>query len=267
MTVCIGALCRKNNDECDSVIVASDRMVTLGGFMEFEHDSPKVTAITPQSMIMVAGDTLRGAKLVDQIKESVTDSDNMNKIIQAASFAYSNCRDAQIDADIFRPRGLTRADFYANFQQRLLQQLSFNLDAQVSQFNYNVEMLIAGVDSSGAQLYTLLNPGTSPIHNNQLGYHAIGSGTIHALQSLIGFKHSNIKNIADTLFYVYASKRRAEVAPGVGEETDIYIISSDGIKKVSDDDLKKLEEIYISYSHPLQDQMIEEVKKLSIFAS
>ena len=267
MTICIGALCSNEHNICDTVIVASDRMVTLGGFMEFEHDSPKITKITTNCMALIAGDALRGTKLVEELKSKVTDADDLKKIVQEASNAYVVCRDKQIDADIFKPRGFSKSEFYLTYQQKLLPQLSAQLDQFTVQFNYNVEMLIAGVDDSGGHIYTIVNPGGSPIHFNQLGYHAIGSGGIHAIQSLIGFKHSIGKKVEDTLFYVYASKRRAEVAPGVGKDTDIYIIKRDNIIKVSEIDLQKLESIYTTYSHPLENTVFEEVKKISIFTT
>jgi 20S proteasome alpha/beta subunit len=265
MTVCIGTLCSTLENKCDTVIVASDRMVTLGGFMEFEHDSPKITKMTPNCMVLIAGDALRGSKLVEELKSKVVDTDDIKKIVQEASLAYVTCRDKQIDSDIFRPRGFTKADFYSNYQQRLLPQITVQLDQLTHQFNFNVEMLIAGVDDSGGHIYSIVNPGGSPIHFNQLGYHAIGSGAIHAMQSLIGFKHSDGKKVENTLFYTYASKRRGEVAPGVGKETDIYIIKHNNIVKVSEQDLGKLEEIYSIYSHPIEETAFEEVKKISIF--
>jgi hypothetical protein len=40
VTICLAAVCRE--DEETRVVVATDRMVTLGGFIEFEHAIPKM---------------------------------------------------------------------------------------------------------------------------------------------------------------------------------------------------------------------------------
>ena len=37
MTICIAALCEKG----EKIIIAADRMVTVGQIIEFEHDVPK----------------------------------------------------------------------------------------------------------------------------------------------------------------------------------------------------------------------------------
>jgi hypothetical protein len=41
-------------------------MVTLGNFLEFEHEIPKVTFIQPKIAVLIAGDALRGSKITNQ---------------------------------------------------------------------------------------------------------------------------------------------------------------------------------------------------------
>ena len=40
MTICLAALCRQEDEPV--AVVAADRMVTMGGFIEFEHPVPKM---------------------------------------------------------------------------------------------------------------------------------------------------------------------------------------------------------------------------------
>jgi hypothetical protein len=77
-----------------------------------------------------------------------------------------------------------------------------------------------------------------------IGYAAIGSGAIHALQSMIGFQHNAGAEFSETAFRVFASKRRAEAAPGVGRDTDMAVIFSQGTYKFSDDELREFEGVY-----------------------
>jgi hypothetical protein len=64
VTVCIGALCASRDGRAGgAVVVASDRMVTLGGLTEFEHEVPKVTVVAARAVALIAGDALRGAQL------------------------------------------------------------------------------------------------------------------------------------------------------------------------------------------------------------
>lgn len=82
------------------------------------------------------------------------------------------------------------------------------------------------VDDSGAHVYSVQNPGRPEYLHDVIGYATIGSGAIHAVQSMIDFGHSTKAQYHETVFRVYASKRRAEVAPGVGLDTDMAVISA-----------------------------------------
>ena len=64
MTICIGALCSDGDGNPGrSVVVCSDRMVTMGTLQEFEHEVPKIYAIANQVVALVAGDALAGSRL------------------------------------------------------------------------------------------------------------------------------------------------------------------------------------------------------------
>ena len=61
---------------------------------------------------------------------------------------------------------------------------------------------------------------------------------------MIGFRHTATDGLRETVFRVYASKRRAEVAPGVGTETDMAIITDAGLSWLDDEMFKQLAHIY-----------------------
>ena len=79
---------------------------------------------------------------------------------------------------------------------------------------------------------------------------------------MIGFGHIGSRSIEETLFAVYVAKRRAEVAPGVGTETDLEIITSSGIKKIDGGTLAKLDECYQQFQKPASKETIDSVRKL-----
>src|SRR5215469_2586223 len=65
MTVCIGAVCRDRDENGrNSVVVASDRMVTMAQITEFEHEVPKLTQLTDHTVALMAGDARRGMRIV-----------------------------------------------------------------------------------------------------------------------------------------------------------------------------------------------------------
>jgi 20S proteasome alpha/beta subunit len=267
MTICIGALCSNKAGEANkAIVVASDRMVTLGHLTEFEHEAPKIAPVRDKVVALMAGDAFRASQLIREIVACTPpEAPQVSAVAKAAATKYTELRLRQIDIDIFQPRGLSRVQFYGGQIGALTQQLQnlgFQIDQQVTTFNFNVELLIAGVDDSGAQLFAVGNPGGNQTNLQQIGYHAIGSGQLHAMQSLIGFGHIGSKTIEETLFAVYVAKRRAEVAPGVGTETDLEIITTDGIEKIKKPILEKLNEFYLQFQKPASVEIIDNVKNL-----
>src|SRR5439155_16781444 len=127
----------------------------------------------------------------------------------------------------------------------------------------NVEVIVTGIDGHGGHLFFLGNPGQTVSSFHQIGYHAIGSGALQALQSMIGFGHMSGRSLHQTVFACYASKRRAEVAPGVGKDTDLAILSKEGMFKADKKDLDELEQIFQEYHKPASEVLMEKAEEIS----
>ena len=111
------------------------------------------------------------------------------------------------------------------------------IDHQIINTSFNLDIIIAGVDDDGAHLYGIRDPGVADCFDS-LGFHAIGIGALHALSTLALTYDPNVKQ-EDMVKRIHSIKKSTEVAPGVGEMTDISIITENGIEDV---DLKELEE-------------------------
>lgn len=270
MTICIGAVCRdgKKNDKA-AVVVASDRMVTMGNLTEFEHEVPKLKELTTHAVALIAGDALRGSRIVvdSAVQIKTSGAANMAQIAELVAGNYSGLRLRQLNDEIFRPRGMNVTEFYQGGQQRLVLQLAIGLDQTVQVFNYGVELLIAGVDSDGAHLSHVGNPGGSYVPFHHTGFGAIGSGNLHAMQSLIGLRHTPHRDLHETVFSVYASKRRAEIAPGVGHDTDMAIVDATGIFRLTPDVLTELSKMFKQFEQPVDPKVLDSVRKLQLTAT
>ena len=244
-------------------VVAADRMVTLGGFIEFEHAVPKMASAAGRAVVMVAGDTLTGTRLAHEVSDSLTGAPTVLDIAQRLAERYEATRLHHIEQHILAARGLTLASFY-DMQGTLNPQLTFAIDQAMMQFNLGVELLLAGVDDSGAHAYSIHNPGKPEYLHDVIGYAAVGSGAIHAHQSLIGFGHSANAEYHETVFRVYASKRRAEVAPGVGLDTDMAIVSKSGIHWLTPAELDQLKVIYEAYGKATSVELTRSLNDFSL---
>jgi hypothetical protein len=259
MTVCIAALCNEGDEP--RAIVAADRMVTLGSFIEFEHALPrmKMQETSSFAVAMVAGDTLLGTRIAGAVADAAAGSTPpMASLAVQLATRYAEARRDQIEEQLLIPRALSLNDYYTAHAS-LNSQIVAMLDAYMSSFNLEVELLLAGVDPSGAHIHTVHNPGAQDRKHDVIGYAAIGSGAIHALQSLIGFRHAGTADYHETVFRVYASKRRSEVAPGVGHDTDMAVISHAGVHWLTEGELAQLALIYedfgLSTDHALKEKL------------
>lgn len=263
MTVCIAAMCI-DEDGRSCAVVASDRMVTLGGFMEFEHTIAKMTAPSQVAIAMIAGSTLVGTRLAQEVVDELSGQTvPILEIAQRLSAKYRDTRISSMESSILTPRGLSLQDYYAR-QASLNGQITMMIDQGLANYNLGVELLLAGVDSNGAHIYSIENPGQPEHQHDVIGYAAIGIGGIHAIQSMVGFRPAPTDGLRDTIFRVFASKRRSQVAPGVGNETDMAIISQSGVYRLTTEMLDTLETIYNDFQNESTQVVSTALNKLDI---
>lgn len=265
MTICMAATCCGADGKAGgTVVVASDRMITMGGLTEFEHDVPKITQVGPRIVTLVAGDAPRGSELV-RLLGPIADATPVRTVAEQLAEKYAKLRRSIVNAVFFLPRGLSVEAFYeGGVQQRLIGPIAGQLDQQVAAFALGIEVLIAGVDEQGAHLYLARDPGGLLDDFEHVGFAAVGSGALHALQSLIGFEHAPSRSLKETVFRVFASKRRAEVAPGVGKVTDLWIIEPERVTRLGQVALDRLDALYQEYERPTRAELDKKVQEISL---
>jgi hypothetical protein len=81
-------------------------------------------------------------------------------------------------------------------------------------------VIFCGVDTKGQHIYV--------VHDNdigcydKIGFACIGSGSRHANSQFMLQGHTPASSLAETMLLGYLAKKRSEVAPGVGPDTDIF---------------------------------------------
>jgi 20S proteasome alpha/beta subunit len=245
MTICIAAAC----DDAKRVVVAADRMFTVGPPLNVEFEPPisKIEAMGSCALALGAGNSLTVAEILRRARAKYHNQQNQ-RIEQIATFVraeYVQFRDEVLeqqiikpalgpDYDVFRSRGGTLPQ-YLQPQAQLYNQIYI----QCSQYNLGVEIIVAGVDESGGHIYTITHPGQM-VPFDKIGYSSTGSGATHAAIKLaLELQHPK-SSLPNTLLSVYSAKAAAEVAPGVGKETELYVVSSKGFLQASDELLKEL---------------------------
>jgi hypothetical protein len=223
---------------------ACDRMITAGD-IEFEPDNlRKMFWFTPSMVAMWAGDASFQAEVIQEVNRVVQkrvaerpdDWWNVADVVDEYVKAWRAAKRKRAETEILVPIGLTfeklvsgnhgLTDYMLN---RLLNTVSeFRMRGEIPGIPLT-ETIICGVDNSGgirgvvAHLYRLSDEHYSC--EDATGFAAIGAGAWHANSQLMQAKYDSSKSADEGLWRTYVAKRRAEVAPGVGEKgTNMFVL-------------------------------------------
>lgn len=230
MTVGIGAICEKGV----SAVVAADKMVTFGSPMNLQTEPPalkKIIELTERVVLVFSGGTADGEEIIAATRPRLTDpiKQSVGKIAAVVRDSYAEHKQRRAEETILRP--LLGADF-RQFQTLVAQSPTSQILQQIlgalSQHNLQTEVLVAGLDDSGAQVFAVTHPGQL-LSLATTGFGSIGSGGLHAGVRMSLARHTKAAPLAETVYNVYEAKRASEVAPGVGNLTDLAIIRGNRI--------------------------------------
>ncbi|MGJ7573375.1 hypothetical protein ACSFBX_22815 [Variovorax sp. RB2P76] len=224
MTVCVAAICEASQ----SVIGASDRMLTAGN-VQFQPPVSKCYALTSSAVLMVAGEMTIQAEIVAVMRDklyamlSIEPPPEWLRISEIAAMysqVHSELRAKRAENEFLRPLGLSLETFLSRQTEMSSQLVSSLATEMITKAFPRVEAIIAGVDRTGAHIYVA--DGAMVSCHDAAGFAAIGNGWYHANSHLMFSRHGKNAGFTKTLWLTYSAKKRAEVAPGVGEDTDMF---------------------------------------------
>ena len=224
VTVCIAALC--DNDK--SLVCVSDRMITSGDVL-FETPRSKIYEPESRFCIMTAGDIsthrIIYERLFDRLDACANENNilNIREIVSIYESLYDEYKNGMAERAVLSPLGLTRREFIDR-QDTMDTEFIDNISDRLSEYKIgDIDTIIAGFDGSklGGHIY-VIRDGVSSCES-QVGFGVIGIGERHADSQFMMAGHCGYDPFYETLLLSYCAKKRAEVAPGVGKETDILI--------------------------------------------
>lgn len=257
MTVCIAAICEY--ESVPFVLIAADRLITAGD-IEYQPPQSKIYPLTEKVVALVAGDVITQSHICKQTFLNFRGKQNVSVHEVAEAFAghFAESRLERNIAEILTPLGLTIDDLHGWIGKG---GSSFVEDA-VGRFyslKLGMETIIAGVDAHGGHVYVVLDPGGVVAVHDDIGFAAIGGGEWHAQSQFMQAGYIKKWPLSWALFLIYLAARRAQVAPGVGTDIDLYGISSaGGLRPITGDPLgTELEKIYEKYDAQEQRAKVE----------
>lgn len=225
VTVCVAAIA--NNG---MIFAASDRMLSTDE-ISFEPESSKVWTVTTAISALWSGDAAIQAEILGLVQRDVqalleseepVDWFNVSAVVDLYVAHWGAVKRKRSTAALLSPLGLSLNDFI-NGHHGLSTATTDNLtNALVSYALPDTSCIIMGADHSGSHIWQIHNG--VPMCSDASRFASIGAGTRHADSQMMLGRHSREKTPSETLVLVHLAKKRAEVSPSVGQETDIIWI-------------------------------------------
>jgi 20S proteasome alpha/beta subunit len=214
--------------------------------IEYEHEIEKIVKVFPNFYVLMAGTVNNAVDIVEKAKSSTKESDSYYKKFEKFKEAYSVYRKEKIEDVILGTQGFTSITDFQQRQNTLSKEVVMSIQNLIANANLQTLMILVALENHKCYIKVLNHPGDLI---NPLEYAVIGSGDLHATQSLISARYKKSEDVDTATYLVFEAKKRAEVAPGVGNMTDMIVLyyndSGELIyKKLTDDELGKLDEVY-----------------------
>jgi 20S proteasome alpha/beta subunit len=143
---------------------------------------------------------------------------------------------------ILSPLGLN-TDTFISRQREMNDDFVQRITSEMLRIELGAETIFAGLDETGAHIYTVNEHGFQC--QDSIAFAAIGYGARHAESQFMLAKHSRNAPARETILLTYIAKKRSEIAPGVGRETDMFWISArEGFNWIHQANIEKLQSIY-----------------------
>jgi hypothetical protein len=235
MTVCVAVIAADN-----IVMGMSDRMLTAGD-VQFQPSSSKIWPLTNSVTMMAAGDIGTQNEVHTDLVQRVTAAlaDNPKEWVRVETVtewyrqAYFRLQRRRAERRILEPLGLDSETFLSR-QSSMHADLVSKLGMELMNFQMpDTATIIAGANPSivnlertTAHIFLIRNGAVSCA--DKVGFGCVGAGAWHANSTLMLAGHTPSTPLSKAVFNMYSAKKRAEVAPGVGSETDTYVVTGLG---------------------------------------
>jgi hypothetical protein len=242
MTVCIAAICTWDPNQL-MIVGASDRMVSAED-IAFQQPQTKAYSFFPWVMALLAGDPYAQISICNAAAKqfAARAPQFVEDVAIAYAEAFSAYRRRRAETKHLKPLGLD-ANSFMDRQQDFRPDFVSDLTHRLERSPIEVETLIVGVDPLGAHIYIVTDPGDVSCAD-AVGFAAIGTGKAHADSQFMLARYTRYMPWQRALLLSYIAKKRAEVAPTVGDSTDLFFIGGGGFQHVSDAIHTEIQSIY-----------------------
>lgn len=274
MTVCVATLFRWNYAPTGDPVpqfkiaglLATDRMITAGD-VKYEPQQQKIAQITPRVLVAVAGDLSIHSQAILDTRKTIEGSPDQSpgNVAKVYGRSIQHIKQSRAEDLYLSPLGMNSDTFIAQ-QKDMSDSFVDRITSQLQSYQGDdVEALVMGADSNNQDvfLYTVDTQGIAHFMND-VGFAAIGIGAWHAKSQLMQVGYVNSVSFAPALAATFAAKKRADIAPGVGEYTDVNLILRDTYFPLWPDIATAANKIYVDYEAERQKLVAAAVERLQV---
>jgi hypothetical protein len=237
MTICIAAI-GKGEDGKEIIVFATDHMVSNPLMGQFELPICKYKGLANNMVAMLAGDPLIFDKLIEKCLPNDTYEQTKNKIQNNMNALRSELIKKQY-LDIFQ---MDYKYLHQVLQAPIQNAYIGSIIDSIAKFNLNTIILLIGFKEEEAQITEITD--IKDANLRCINFSAIGSGSMQAMNTLLFQCHSKDDPLSTCVYNVYKAKRNAEVAIGVGKETDLFVLTQSKLYKIDQQIMQMLSGIY-----------------------
>jgi hypothetical protein len=220
-------------------------MITIGG-LQYEPQQRKAVELGTTTIAMFAGDMQLHAAVTprthERLRDLLSDRDpprlTVEEIAEAYAEEFAYYRRTLAERELLMPRGMDFDRF--NKTQSIMPHYQVReLDALLAAHVIDSTAIIAGIDHKGAHVYRVRDPGVAESFGIPC-FACAGSGKDIAEAQFMVAQYEKQWSLPKALWMTFSAKASAQVAGGVGPQTDLMIISPGKITYATEQQIEAL---------------------------
>lgn len=207
------------------------------GAVQYQHGREKAEYLTDSILCLIGGDTALHTMIARRVREALkaeADGAPGKRIdVEHAALLYRDeytlQRTQWVEQEVLHPHDLTMQNLrkeHRTLRRNFVDERNAEIMSMTRFYDEEFSAIIAGVQGEEGHekthIYALR--GARLTCEDRAGFAAIGSGATHASAMLETRGHVPDAAVEDALFDLLIAKRAAEVAPGVGTQTDMFVV-------------------------------------------
>jgi hypothetical protein len=237
---------KKDGDYGFAIVAAADRMLTdIGLGIEYESSRWKGVGLGGKQVVLVAGDMAVHSEIMRRLNLHL-ETNPLGSTHDTAELVAKLLREYRAEdaaRQYLAPLSLDAVTFVEG-QKLMDTALVRELAREMQNYSLQTEVIVLGVDKKEQASLYRIDPVGIVTNHSDTGFVSIGEGGIHSSAYFMLVPYTHVISYNQALYQTFKAKKRAEVAPGVGMHTDMFLINANGAVTIDRQVIDGLEKLH-----------------------